>query len=293
LAVAAGLAVGCAGEDVGAPTSADVTLEGAAGPDSVLATDSMRLTSQNALSLNALSLNALSLNALSLNALSLNALSLNAASASALSDPSTGASFAEYIKYAARCMLRPDQSVTVKYKNASGADVTATFPGNLALQPEWANRPLSASDNLWLGACLAAHVNAAGIPVSFSSRGPHPSLAATKEERQAYPLREGAFFATWNPTSSKPWHFYTCFDDPTVAIQSGRTCSSLSAFDSRCGDYFTLVARCTSSSGSATVACEGSQADGAAVRCHLKSFSGGAVRDAAITQVITSFTKRR
>jgi hypothetical protein len=231
--------------------------------DDGLGTRQGALVAENGLSTNALTKNALTKNALTLNALTKNALSTlglatNSAVDAVLKDPSQGADAAMLIKYSARCMLTPAQSVTVKFRAPNGALKSATYAGNLGLQPEWLSRGLTDSEIRWWGACLAAHTNATGKAVSFSVTGPHPAFGdgwRAESEAMAYDGMEGAFFADYNPTANPPLHFYSCHDsvDPDGTGWNARVCAT---DDTACGAMFTMVGPCWATQGADSELCE-------------------------------------
>ncbi len=51
-----------------------------------------------------------------------------------------------------------------------------TFPGEDALAPAWTTRALNTSEQRWVTACMADHVNGIGDHVSILMKGNHPSL---------------------------------------------------------------------------------------------------------------------
>ncbi len=243
-------------------------------PDSVIDDESNEsLTSNaltsNALTSNALTSNALTSNALTSNALTSNALTSNAFTSDALQDPDQGVKAANIVKYSARCMLRPDQSVTVTYVDHDGIQQTKTFPGNLALEPSWVDGPLTDAGRRWWVACLGAHVNAFGVPVSISVRGPHPSLTLTTQEADDYTIREGAFWADYDPEAQPAVHIYSCFDpaNSSAAYERNRICANES-----CGDMMTVVGPCNGQA----PACESAHAPDATVGDYFESCHRGA-----------------
>jgi hypothetical protein len=198
--------------------------------------------SANALTANALTANALTANALTANALTANALTANALTANALDDPAQGEDAAEIIRYSAKCMLRADQYVDVTYRTSAGNVVSERYPGNLGLEPSWTSQGLSDSARRWWGACLGAHVNALGISVPLSVRGPHPALAVGKKESAEFKAtREGAFYADYDPSMNPPLHIYACWDSYSLTKleMSNRLCATQS-----CGPMFTVVGQC-------------------------------------------------
>lgn len=69
------------------------------------------------------------------------------------------------------------------------------FPGSLGLAPAWRDRGLSVTEQRWVSACIAAHVNHFGVSVPISVRGNHPALhPLAPEEAERFTLYEGGFF---------------------------------------------------------------------------------------------------
>jgi hypothetical protein len=250
--------------------------------DSNEALTSNALTS-NALTSNALTSNALTSNALTSNALTSNALTSNALTALALDDPNQGVKAANVIKYSARCMLRADQSVTVTYRDNAEELQTKTFPGNLALDPGWIDGPLSANGRRWWAACLGAHINAFGTPVSVSTRGPHAALTLTAVEADDYTIREGAFWAEYDPGAATALHIYSCYDpaNSAAAYDDNRLCANES-----CGSMMTVVGPCIGQG----AACESAHAPDAQVgdyfqACHTTPGAGSATGEVVTTNL--------
>ena len=256
---------------------------------------SMNGLSANALTANALTANALTANALTANALTANALTANALTANALDDPAQGEDAAEIIRYSAKCMLRADQYVDVTYRTAAGDLVSERYPGNLGLEPGWTSQGLSDLGRRWWGACLGAHVNALGISVPISVRGPHPALeVGKKESAQFKATREGAFYADFNPTMTPPLHIYACWDAYSLSkIQmSNRLCATQS-----CGPMFTVVGPCVDKNAqSDPKACESTKYPDSGtdhstgnyfVRCH-RQMGNPTWPDASIVEAITT-----
>jgi hypothetical protein len=215
-----------------------------------------------------------------------NALTSNALTSNALDDPSQGEDAAAIIEYSVRCMLAPDQSVTITFRRPDDTEATETYWGSLGLEPDWADDGLSPAGRRWWGACLGAHVNAFGLPVSISLRGPHAALTLTAEEAENYQIREGAFYAEYVASRETPLHIFSCSDPSNVdaAYAQNRICAHES-----CGAIFTVVGDCL---GPAADACESARADDLLKgdffrRCH-RSAAGPEWPDSAITQVITA-----
>jgi hypothetical protein len=245
------------------------------------------LVSSNGLTANAMSTNALTANAMSTNALTANAMSTNAMSTNAMKSillsSATGPDAAQVIKYSVRCMLRPDQKVSVTYRKANGSLVTEVYAGTLGIQPNWTTTGLSTSDRRWLGSCLAAHVNKTGVSVSFSARGPHPALGASFMEMvYSYMNLEGAFWSKYDPTAQKPYTFYACSGLSSWAAIANRFCAS-----GECGPMFKYVGSCDPER-----VCEDiSTTNAAMLRCHSTFNSSGAPTDAATHEVVTTFVR--
>ncbi len=142
---------------------------------------------KNSLSTNALTLNQLAINALSTHEIEKGELKLNPEATSGIEETDEGR---ELLKYIASCALPLGKEIST---TVSG--VTYTFKGNLGLAPEWLNAPLSEIGQRWVSACLLAHVNAFGVKVPISVRGPHPAInEISKEEQEEFPVEEAAFY---------------------------------------------------------------------------------------------------
>jgi hypothetical protein len=153
-------------------------------------------------------------NGLSLNKLSLNKLSLNELSLGRLPGGGT-ASFAgleatpdgrEVLTYLARCALAEDQALVATHDG-----VVHEFPGRLGLAPEWTRGACDRTCQRWVSACLLAHGNGLGVSVPISLRGSHPALATSPDEREAYPVQEGAFYGNvFDPVWGVEYPAYIC-----------------------------------------------------------------------------------
>ncbi len=216
----------------------------------------------------------------SYDALTSNALTSNALTAEALDDPQQGFRAAQVVRYSARCMLTADQTVTVTYRTHDGVLETRTFPGNLGLEPGWIDGALSAGGRRWWAACLGAHINAFGVPVSISTRGPHPALTLTAEEADDYTLREGAFWASYDPDADTALHIYSCYDpaNSAAAYQRNRICANES-----CGSMMTVVGPCLGEAG----ACDSAHAPDPTVGDYFESCHRGASAP-ALAEVVTT-----
>jgi hypothetical protein len=135
----------------------------------------------------------------------------------ALADPSLAATPAQrhQLTYLIRCALPAE---VVVYADV-GPD-RWTFAGQLGLAPRWLSAALTPSEERWVSACLLAHVNYFGTPVTVSMRAyepPVPALAADPDESQTFSLFEGGFFGNlFTPTPVA----YVCRGDRTPSQEA-------------------------------------------------------------------------
>jgi hypothetical protein len=179
----------------------------------------------NALSINALSINALSINALSINALSINALSINRLDADTLlldadnaHDLIATAEGRHVLRYIVRCALEDGDYLRFELDGRIW-----DMPGLLGIAPEWERRPLSSAGQERMSACLLAHVNAFGIAVPISMRGPRLAEADVVESSVFY-YGDGAFYGNLFDDSAEK---FACkiranryFDESTQTIEA-------------------------------------------------------------------------
>jgi hypothetical protein len=158
---------------------------------------SQELESDNGLMANGLSANGLSANGLSANGLSANGLSANGLSAPSFStwfgqNPAQGDMVMRYI---VRCAVPASQVRT--YTDAQ-RQITYSWQGGLGLAPGWSSgQSATVAEQQVVSACLAAHVNKFGVPVSISVLGQNALgqwLPVTGEEAQQYTRREACYF---------------------------------------------------------------------------------------------------
>ncbi len=98
------------------------------------------------------------------------------------------------LKYAARCALRPDQSLDGP-PDASGQ--VERFPGSLGLAPEWRDGTCDRSCQEKVSSCLIALINRTGKHVQLSLLSTAPSLSSSlspNDNDLGFPHQEGAFF---------------------------------------------------------------------------------------------------
>lgn len=73
------------------------------------------------------------------------------------------------IKYLTTCALDEGTTLTVE-------STGETYEGNLGLATDWVDDSCGTSCQRWVSACIMAHANAFGNPVTISPRGKHESL---------------------------------------------------------------------------------------------------------------------
>ncbi|WP_437567042.1 hypothetical protein [Sorangium sp. So ce542] len=187
----------------------------------------------NGLTFNALTFNGLTFNALTFNALTFNGLTLNGSAMAALSDPLGRQKLSAIVA----CALPRGEAIRL---NVDGVD--HAFEGSVGLAPEW-GKPGGAcgeSCKSWVSACVISRVNYLGQSVRISVRGKDRALTSTREEREGYTKREGAYFGDIFATPQK---HYACVAPgasqiPRVCGPSIRDCSAievLGACDDVCG----------------------------------------------------------
>ncbi len=93
----------------------------------------------------------------------------------------------ELLSYIATCALDEGQELRVESSDQ-------VFTGNLGLAPQWANESCDKSCQRWISACLLAHSNATGNPVTISVRGSNPGLLWTQEIESSYTYQEAAYY---------------------------------------------------------------------------------------------------
>jgi hypothetical protein len=178
---------------------------------------------RNALDRNALDRNALDRNALDRNALDRNALAVGALSVHALDllkDPGEdGELFRHLVRYLAKCAFEPGQSFNFSWVDAGGMLRNESYPGNLGLARDWSSRPLTRSESRWISSCLMSLVNALGVSVEVSLRGPHAGLATTADERTKFPVREAGFYGDFFDPESIG-HLSVCFTGPQLGTDA-------------------------------------------------------------------------
>ena len=156
--------------------------------DSALDTVRPSVSSANRLALNRLALNRLALNSMTLGRLAGDELDESRWQLADDSELLATEAGREVLAYVVKCALDPDDVVVGTLDGQ-----TYELRGLLGLTPAWKVRSLHDDEQELISACLLAHVNAFGTPVTISLRA-EGTLSATDEERRDYPVYEGAFF---------------------------------------------------------------------------------------------------
>jgi hypothetical protein len=93
---------------------------------------------------------------------------------------------------------------------ATVADGTFDFVGDVGLAPEWIAHSLYADSKRWVSACLFARVNSVDVAIAVSMRGPSPALGTDSDERSTFALQEGGFFGNYFTPKDDPIQWYAC-----------------------------------------------------------------------------------
>ena len=155
-----------------------------------VASDRLEVTSSNRISSNRISSNRISSNRISSNRISSNSLAADMATLGDLVETDGGR---EYLSYLIRCALPAGLDLVVLASD--GVTESYRFARLIGLAPDWETRALTLGEQRWLSACMLAHVNAFGVSVPISLRGPHPALQSiNNDEKQDFPVKEAAFY---------------------------------------------------------------------------------------------------
>jgi predicted small secreted protein len=173
----------------------------------------------NGLTMNGLTMNGLTMNGLTMNGLTMNGLTLTSSIASTLN---TDANARSYFSYVVSCALPGGHNVT--FPMLSGLP-NYTFYGAVGIAPEWGvdGGTCDATCQQWVSGCVLARVNALGVHVPLSIRGPNAALTAGSYELGAYGRREATYFGN---VLTSPQERYACRaagDDQTLI---GRPCGN-------------------------------------------------------------------
>jgi hypothetical protein len=180
---------------------------------------------------------------------------------------------------------------------ATLADGTFDFFGDVGLAPEWVAHPLYADSKRWVSACIFARVNAVEVPIPVSMRGPSPALGTDSDERSAFPLQEGAFYGNYFTPKDEPIDWYACRGVDKAQGNAGDLVSRNCAAPDPAKPGFTLCGFTYSGDcgllGS-THACELFALGGTFFqRCHGEPTTGGKfpLGSPSFSQVITTYVR--
>ena len=96
--------------------------------------------------------------------------------------------------YVVGCALAAGTSITAYYTAEGGVPMQTTYNGEIGLAPAWKTTALTVAQQRLISGCVLARVNATGVSVTVSLRGPTTALAVTSTESTTYVKQEGAFF---------------------------------------------------------------------------------------------------
>jgi len=167
----------------------------------------------NRIGLNRIGLNRIGLNRIGLNRIGLNRLSVNLESAGDLLDTDEGR---EVFSLAMSCAL--DEATTL-VATIDGTDFE--FPGEIGLAPGWLSHPLGHEGQNWVSACMFARSNLHEVVLPISMRGDHKGLETDRDERQSFPLQEGAFYGNIFGPTDRPIPWYACRGRDQAKGESG------------------------------------------------------------------------
>jgi hypothetical protein len=259
-------------------------------------TDEAPIVTTNRITLNRITLNRITLNRITLNRITLNRLSVNRLTNRRLKlNMSTAAGLLatedgrEVFSLVVSCAMPADITLV-----ATVAGTTFEFPGELGLAREWTDAPLGSSGQGWVSACMLSRVNAHDVALPISIRGPHFALTVDRDEREAFPVEEGAFYGNVFMPLDQPMLLFACRGEGQASGEFGglvdRDCTEPDpanpgftqcglTFAGDCGDF------------AAKHSCEDFSERGTFYRrCHnqpLKRFPGRG--DRVFSEVITSF----
>ncbi|WP_156339192.1 hypothetical protein [Chondromyces crocatus] len=215
-AVAAALSAGCA---------TPLVEEGDADPAEEIATDESALLSENALNWNAINWNALNWNALNWNALNWNGLTIEARNR-LLDSGNVGDLARQALRYVVSCALPASSSFDFSWRDDQGGVHAESYPGLMALAPQWQSSPITDDEARWVSACLLSRVNYYGASVLLSSRSWHQQFwVLGGDELATFTHEEGAF---WGNLFTDPPSAYACYNTNHVdyARQKQRACAA-------------------------------------------------------------------
>jgi hypothetical protein len=196
----------------------------------------------------------------------------------------------ELFSYMASCAFESD---VVLEGTIDGVDYE--FPGSLGLAPAWEHRALQEHEQRWLSACLIARVNAYGVSVLISLRGPHRALTVSAAEAAEYTLEEGAFYGNIFTPETEPLEWTACRGSAQAAGEDGdlvdRDCTEATGDGTtRCGFKFAGDCVDYASDRSTPYACRRDDR-GYYENCHTVAGHGRWPLGTLRTEVITVFVR--
>ncbi|HEY0189831.1 MAG TPA: hypothetical protein VGC42_01835, partial [Kofleriaceae bacterium] len=156
----------------------------------------------NRIGVNRIGVNRIGVNRIALNRISNKRLRVNLDSAGELLATDEGR---EVFSLAMSCALDADTTLVATIE---GNDFE--FAGEIGLATHWLDHPLDAVGQGWVTACMIARANANEVAIPISMRGPHKGLETTSDERETFPLEEGAFFGNLFGPLDEPNPWYAC-----------------------------------------------------------------------------------
>lgn len=117
------------------------------------------------------------------------------------------------------CALPPTESLIGKV-TFEGVNFDLEFFGEIGLAPHWLHRPLDREERGWISACVFSHLNIHAEEIPISMRGTKRQLSAPLEERQSFPVQEGAF---WGDMFAEQLAWFACRGEGllTLPLPSG------------------------------------------------------------------------
>jgi hypothetical protein len=147
----------------------------------------------------------------------------------ALQDAGTAGDLSrKFLKYAVGCAFNTSQSFQVTWTDAQSVPQTETYYGSLGIAPEWATGALSATQQRWISACIAARTNYFGISVVLSMRGDKTELSADATERSTFSHLEGAFWGNLFATTPS---LHSCYNLAERAYVRGKNRACAAGYD--------------------------------------------------------------
>jgi hypothetical protein len=127
--------------------------------------------------------------------------------------------------YLVGCALVPGHNITTTYPDGAGGSIPITIPGALGVADSWTTTALTTNQQQLLSACIFARMNANGVSVTISLRGPSNALSLVGTEGALYALQEGAFFGNFFLPSGSGFLMGSCTGTGTVPGSANRQCA--------------------------------------------------------------------